>query len=381
VSTDDDESTEGRPDKEATRPRGRSGSATPRDGARRSSDGDAARGRGGRPASAGRGDGKGGRSTDGRRGAASDRAGGRDAYDGRGQQRDARNREERPPYRVARRGWGGVADRGARRAANNRDSDGGEYDRGPVPAPEAQEKWVDEGRIRSNAEKAVSRGGGTRSSTNRKRNRGVPAIDVSEANFGAAVGPQRAKRLEARLKEAAGAFARERFLEARPVLAALAEEAPGSALVRELYGLTLYRLERWSEAAAELEAFVRLTGSTEQHPVLADCSRALARWSRVEELWEELRHASPGADLVVEGRIVMAGAFADRGRLPEAIALLDRPKLIPKNAQMHHLRQAYVLADLRERSGDVSRARELFERIEGVDREFADIGHRLRALG
>ena len=58
-----------------------------------------------------------------------------------------------------------------------------------------------------------------------------------------------------------------------------------------------------------------LTGSTEQHPVLADCYRALKRWARVDELWEELRAASPSADLVAEGRIVVAGGLADRGRI------------------------------------------------------------------
>ena len=37
-------------------------------------------------------------------------------------------------------------------------------------------------------------------------------------------------------------------------------------------------------------------------------------WSAVEELWDELRQASPSAELVMEGRIVMAGSLADRGR-------------------------------------------------------------------
>ena len=35
-----------------------------------------------------------------------------------------------------------------------------------------------------------------------------------------------------------------------------------------------------------------------------------------------------------------------------------------KRAQVHHLRQAYVLADLYERGGDLTRARELFRTIE-----------------
>jgi hypothetical protein len=68
----------------------------------------------------------------------------------------------------------------------------------------------------------------------------------------------------------------------------------------------------------ELEAFRDLSGSTEQHPVLADCYRALGRHAKVVELWEELRNASPSAALVAEGRIVYAGSLADQGRLAEA---------------------------------------------------------------
>ena len=56
-----------------------------------------------------------------------------------------------------------------------------------------------------------------------------------------------------------------------------------------------------------------LTGSTEQHPVLADCYRALRRYDEVEPLWQELREVSPSAELVAEGRIVYAGSLADRG--------------------------------------------------------------------
>ncbi len=97
--------------------------------------------------------------------------------------------------------------------------------------------------------------------------------------------------------------------------------------VRELNGLTLYRLRRWKLAAAELEAFRELTHSTEQHPVLADCYRALKRPKRVAELWDELREASPSAELVTEGRIVMAGSLADRDDVVGAIRLLSREGL------------------------------------------------------
>ena len=94
----------------------------------------------------------------------------------------------------------------------------------------------------------------------------------------------------------------------------------------------------------ELDAFVELTDSVEQHPVLMDCARALGKPRRVDELWEELAAASPPGALVTEGRIVLAGTRADQGRLTEAIAILDRRGGQPNRVQDHHVRVWYVLA-------------------------------------
>ncbi len=192
---------------------------------------------------------------------------------------------------------------------------------------------------------------------------------------------KRAGDHEKRIKDAAKAFRAERFEDARRILGDLAERAPGVSAVRELNGLTLYRLRRWKLAAAELEAFRSMTGSTEQHPVLADCYRALKRPAMVAELWDELRQASPSAELVTEGRIVAAGSLADQGKLKEAIAVLSQGKWrLPRQPREHHLRRAYALADLLERAGDVARARDLFERIQRADARFGDVGRRLKAL-
>jgi tetratricopeptide (TPR) repeat protein len=195
-----------------------------------------------------------------------------------------------------------------------------------------------------------------------------------------AVGPARAPRYEQRMKDASRAFRAERFGDAVRILRKLSEDAPGAAAVRELHGLTLYRLGRWRPAIRELEAFRTLSGSTEQHPVLADCYRAINQHEVVSELWDELRSASPSAELVTEGRIVYAGSLADRGDLPGAIKLLEQGFAIPKRAQVHHLRRAYALADAYERAGDVVRARELFFRVASYDRDFADVTRRARAL-
>jgi tetratricopeptide (TPR) repeat protein len=186
--------------------------------------------------------------------------------------------------------------------------------------------------------------------------------------------------VEKRLGEAAEHFEAERYADAARILKKLADEAPTVPAVRELYGLTLYRQEKWKQGAKELEAFRLLSGSTEQHPVLADCYRALRQWPQVEELWDELRQASPDADLVTEGRIVMAGALADRDRITDALRLLQQGWSFPKKPRLHHLRRAYALADLYERAGEVPKARDLFLRIRAVDPAFADVGQRLHNL-
>lgn len=197
------------------------------------------------------------------------------------------------------------------------------------------------------------------------------------------------KRSARRFEQAAAAFASERFAEARKLVAPVARAAPEVADVRELHGLVLYRLGRFGPAIGELEAFRRLSGSTEQHPVLADCRRALGHWDEVDSLWSELGAASPSAELVTEGMIVTAGARADRGDLSGAIRMLERGWRVtgrkgwnfPRRPGHHHLRRAYALADLYERAGrPPARARELFGWVSRHDPHLADAAQRLKAL-
>ena len=225
--------------------------------------------------------------------------------------------------------------------------------------------WVDEGPVGGTTSKRSS----TRRSNRTVKVRAPQLVDL--------VGAKRAARLEGRLSDAATAYSAERYPDARRILAPIVTEVPDLAEARELYGLTLYRLGRWKDAARELDAFVELTGgSTEQHPVLADCRRALGQYAKVDELWEELRTTSPSGPLVNEGRIVAAGALADQGKLAEAIALLGKGFKIPKRPMEHHLRRAYALADLYERSGDVPQARTLFAQVARAEPDFLDAAER-----
>ena len=213
----------------------------------------------------------------------------------------------------------------------------------------------------------------------RESGRKVPG--EAGAELRAAVGPGRASRLEHRLAEATRAYERDRYQDALRLLRPLAAAAPGTPAVRELLGLTLYRMGRWSAAIKELEAFHALTGSYDQHPVLADCHRALRHWATVDDLWDELRQVSPGGDLVAEGRIVAAGALADKGDIAAAIRLLERSVPRARRPRLHHVRLLYALADLYERAGDIPRARDMFRAVLEYDPGFVDVAERLAALG
>jgi hypothetical protein len=293
---------------------------------------------------------------------------------------DSRSRPE--PTKQAPKKWGGVARRGAGSLSEDqatasriwRDAVKRARDEGPVTKRSGDE-WTPEVWT-EDAEPT-----GRQPAPRVQRVRRPKSIDADAASeLTAERGEKRGSRLQARLSDAAGAFERGRYQDAARILRPLAEEAPGAASVRELLGVSLYHLERWRSAARELEAFRSLTGSVEQHPVLADSYRALKRYKKVDELWEELRQASPGAELVAEGRIVAAGALADRGDLQGAIALLEKAKYDLKRPREHHLRLVYALADLYERVGDLPRARELFGRIAERDRSFYDAATRARAL-
>ena len=100
--------------------------------------------------------------------------------------------------------------------------------------------WIDEGAVERRAQAAVR---------SRPRNACRCGHRDRRRSWSSLVGAQRAARLEGRLSDAATAFAGERYPDARRILAPIVEEVPDLPEGRELYGLTLYRLGRWREAA------------------------------------------------------------------------------------------------------------------------------------
>ena len=238
------------------------------------------------------------------------------------------------------------------------------------------ERWVDEGSIRAEALAATSR-----AATSRPRRDAELDPEVLAQIHAAAADTRKADRLAERLTAASAALDRERYDDVRRMVAPVIRELPHFAAGHELNGLACYRTGRWREGAVSLEQARELKPDPALLPVLADCYRAMKRWTAVDATWRELREASPSHEVMAEGRIVVAGAYADRGDLKQAIELLESSHKPPKKVREYHLRQWYVLADLHDRAGDTVGAARLFKQVMAFDPDFADARDRLRALG
>lgn len=203
--------------------------------------------------------------------------------------------------------------------------------------------------------------------------------DESVAELKATARPGKGEILVKVFAEAATAFAQEDFDQA----IRLGEQAKHIALraagPRELLGLAYYHSGRWKEAARELAAFRRMTGSTEQNPVIADCYRAQQRPDKALEFIDEMDRGLPPA-VLFEGAIVAASALSEMDRLEEAIARLEVLDLDPVAAEQHHLRAWYVLGDLLERRGRFTQAASYFEAVASSDPELADASARATHL-
>ena len=242
------------------------------------------------------------------------------------------------------------------------------------------EDWELVEEVRDEAAGAVSRG------ASRRRTTSDPApLHLAEEvreQLAKAVGNARSERVERRLGEAAEHFENERYGDAARILKRAVGRAPTVAAVRELYGLNLYLQEKWTQAARELEAFRLLSNSTEQHPVLADCYRALRQWPQVEELWEELaRRVQPGCraghrGTHRDGRLAGRPGPGRRRHAPSTDGLV-LPQAAEGAPSAPGLR---ARRPLRSGPARYRAARDLFQRIRAVDADFADVRDRLRNL-
>ena len=283
-------------------------------------------------------------------------------------------------------------------------------DEGPSFKPTSGKvEWIDEGDVRNTARKATKRAVGGQAGRGQVgrgqvgrgqvgrgqvgRGQGdnrVPGIPRSDRPLPAdvardvekGVGARQTRSAEERLQKAIDAFEHERYDEASRLLQVLSRQLPRMALVHEMSGLCAYRQAKWRTVVNELEATrvldpARLTVL----PVLADAYRALRRWTKVRDIWNEIKELSPHPAVLAEARIVAAGALADQSKLPEAVAMFDSVLSVPKRVQDYHLRQWYMAADLHDRSGNVVEARRLFARVMQYDPDFVDVSERLDHIG
>lgn len=294
---------------------------------------------------------------------------GRDGRGGDERGRDGRRWERPEPRTEAERRAEEV-----RRRRGPRVERGEDHERNKIEA-RTTEDWIDEGPVSAEEGEGAAPKGPTQ-----RRDSGEVAPIVIAAIYDVA-GPSRGAKHVERLARAAGALDRERFGDAKRMLAPLLKEIPNVAAVQEVAGLIAYGQARWGDAAGHLELARRLNEDVALLPVLADAYRAQRRWADVDDVWADIRSASPNQEIMAEGRIVAASALGDQHRYREAVQLLEPAAKPPKRVRDYHLRQWYVLGDLYDRAGDQVAATRWFRLVVAQDADFADVRERLRQLG
>ncbi len=258
------------------------------------------------------------------------------------------------------------------------------------PRPDREERVVDEGSIRPrrfDSEKRPRRDAPRGKSREGARQDGPlfptpPALQEPLASeVRRAVGERRYEFVSRAVSRALVAYDAERYREALATLSQVLEDLWLIADIRVLAGRLEYRAQHWKAAAEHLE-FARASDRTDMTnmPVLIDCYRALKRYEIVDELWSELKEASPHPMIMAEGRVSAAMSYADRGDLNSAIRIMTHGTE-PRQVQPHHLLEWYVLGDLHDRAGDPVTAKRLFVKVAHSDAKFYDVAARLAALG
>jgi hypothetical protein len=158
--------------------------------------------------------------------------------------------------------------------------------------------------------------------------------------------------------------------------------APRSPAVRESFGIALYRSGELHEALAELQAYRRLSGGTDQNHLIADCIRSEGR--------DTDRAVVVGMELVdderaeierrVESAIVVAAVHLDAGRPARARPLIQRFLVGPEAAGVppeSTVRLLWVAADVAVAEGRREDAVRALERIAAIDADYPDVADRI----
>lgn len=153
------------------------------------------------------------------------------------------------------------------------------------------------------------------------------------------------------------------------------------AAVREICGIAAYAAGHWTEAARELRAARRMSGSDALLPMIADCERGLGRPERALALAASTEAARLEDDQRIEMLIVASGARRDLGQADAAVLMLQVPELRVRSRAAWQLRLRYAYADALVAAGRTDDAAEWFERVASADRDGeTDAAGRLAAL-
>ena len=171
------------------------------------------------------------------------------------------------------------------------------------------ERWVDEGPIKKRG-RSKSGAESTREIrlSHDERRASATSINFVEEKCGkrirSIVGEVPSKRVIERVALALDAFEKGRYAEARRIIVPVTRECEGVEFIHEIAGLSLYRTGSWRDASEHLETARGLSGgSTLNHPMLADCYRALKRYDKVDELWKEIGRAHAELPVTLESRM------------------------------------------------------------------------------
>lgn len=151
--------------------------------------------------------------------------------------------------------------------------------------------------------------------------------------------------------------------------------------VREAVGLAAYHAGLWSQALAEMRAARRMSGSSHQLPLMADCERGLGRPERAIELATSPQAAGLSAAERVEMAIVVSGARRDLGQADAAVLAVQLPELTARDTHAFTPRLRYAYADALLAAGRDQEADHWFALAADSDRDgVTDADERLAEL-
>lgn len=101
------------------------------------------------------------------------------------------------------------------------------------------------------------------------------------------------------------------------------ESAGRIAATREALGLVAYRLGKYEEALRELRTHKRITGATENIPVIADAERGREKPQKALDMFAEAEQSDFDPQTWIEFVLVVAGAHMDLDNLTAAKALIE----------------------------------------------------------